>query len=410
MKLKRVVITGAGAQSPLGRDVPAVIEGLSSSRSAVRHMEGWDADKGLRSHVAAPAETSDIKAIPRQSGRSMGPMSFFSVFAAEEAIADSGIDRDLLSSGRMGCIVGSTMGGAQGINDVFALLAPEKDMSELTSMKFFQCVAHTAALNVTQYLGINGVMLATSGACASGLQAVGAGYDLIRMGRQDIVLCGGAEELHPTVTAAFDVLYATSSGYNDRPEQTPRPFDAARDGLVCGAGAGILVLEELEHARSRGAKIYAEIAGYHTASSGLHISKSSKDVLVKTMRHALGEAQADAGAVDYINAHATATIQGDAEEAQAIREIFSDRVPVSSLKGYMGHTLGASGAIELIASLEMMRQGRIFPTRNLSEPAADCGGIWHVREPLQRKLTTVVKNAFALGGINASIVLRAYSA
>jgi 3-oxoacyl-[acyl-carrier-protein] synthase II len=406
MPLKRVVITGIGAVSPLGNTVAEMSAGFNESRTAVRFMDGWDAYKGLRSLVAAPIQPLDAQFIPRQSRRSMGPMSIFSVHAAAEAIKDGHLPAETLKTGRVGCIIGSTMGSAQSLNDIYEDVAVHKDLSQITSMKFFQCVSHTAALNVSQYLGINGVVMATSAACASGLQAVGAAYDLIRLGSQDAVLCGGAEELFPTVTASFDILFATSTKYNDRPQLTPRPFDAARDGLVCGEGAGILLLEEYEHAAARGAKIYAEIAGYHTCASGLHVSQSSKDALVASMKGALAAARIDASSVDYINAHATATLQGDKEEAEAVREIFGDKTPVSSLKGYMGHTLGASGALELIASLTMMQAGRIYPTKNLENVADDCQGIWHVQRSMERPVNCVVKNAFALGGLNASIVVR----
>ncbi|MFH0753428.1 MAG: beta-ketoacyl synthase N-terminal-like domain-containing protein [Candidatus Omnitrophota bacterium] len=408
MPLKRAVITGIGAVSPLGSNVGQMQEGFDAARSGVRFMEGWDAYKGLRSLVAAPAVVNAAVSIPRQSRRSMGPMSIYSVQAAEEAMVDSALPLGLLKTGRVGCIIGSTMGSAKSLNDVYEDMAIHKDISQITSMKFFQCVSHTAALNVSQYFGINGVVMSTSAACASGLQAVGAAYDLIRLGSQDVVLCGGAEDLFPTVTASFDILFATSTRYNDRPELTPRPFDRDRDGLVCGEGAGILVVEEYEHARARGAKILAEIVGYHTCASGLHVSQSSKDALVVSMRGALASSGVELKDVDYINAHATATLQGDKEEAQAIREIFGDMVPVSSLKGYIGHTLGASGALELIASLLMMRSGRIYPTRNLVNVADDCQGIWHVQEALDRPLNYIVKNAFAMGGLNASLVIRTH--
>lgn len=407
MQLKRVVITGVGTVSPLGVGVAALMQGLVEGRSAVRCMPGWEAYTGLRSLVAAPAPLMNEKEIPRQARRSMGPMSIFSVQAAQEAVRDSGFDPALFSSGRVGCIIGSSMGGANSINEVFELMIPKKDLSFLTSMKFFQCVSHTAVLNTAQFLGINGMVMATSAACASGLQAAGAAYDLIRLGRQDAVICGGAEELHPTVTASFDVLYATSCGYNLMPSETPRPFDAKRDGLVCGEGAGILLVEEYEHARARKAHIYGEIIGYHTCSSGMHISQSSRDALAVCMKDALKNAQTAPAEIDYINAHATATLQGDKEEAEAIRDIFGDSVPVSSLKGYIGHTLGASGTIELIAVLKMMQEGVLFPTRNLSEVAEDCKGIQHLQKPLQKKARCILKNAFALGGLNATMIVRA---
>jgi 3-oxoacyl-[acyl-carrier-protein] synthase II len=369
-------------------------------------MEGWDQYTGLRSLVGAPAEVKNEKAIPRKSRRSMGRMSFFAVQAAEEALADAGMRREDLSSGRIGCIIGSTMGGAESLNETFETMLPGRDLSQLTAMKFFQCVSHTAAMNVAQYLGITGCVMATSAACASSLQAVGTGYDLIRMGKQDAVLCGGSEELHPTVTASFDILFAASTGFNDRPQLTPRPFDSGRDGLVCGEGCGIVALEEYERAVTRKAKIYAEIIGYHTGGSGDHVSQSNGDSIVSCIREALASAKVSPREIDYINAHGTATIQGDKVEAEAIRKVFGDTVPVSSLKGNIGHTLGASGSLELIVSLAMMEKGTVYPTLNLESVDKDCQGIFHVMKPLDRDIKVMIKNCFAFGGINAALVCR----
>ncbi|EFK94853.1 3-oxoacyl-[acyl-carrier-protein] synthase [sediment metagenome] len=404
--MKRVVITGLGAVSPLGSDVPAMIQGIEAGKSAVRYMDGWNQYTGLRSLVGAPAELVNEKSIPRTSRRSMGRMSIFAVQAADEALADSGINREMISSGRIGCVVGSTMGSAKSLNEVFELMLPEKDITCLPSMKFFQCVSHTASMNVANYLGLTGYVMATSAACASAMQAIGAGYDLIRLGKQEAMLCGGAEELHPTVTGSFDILFATSANFNHEPEKTPRPFDAQRDGLVCGEGSGILLLEEYEHAVKRKARIYAEIIGYHTCGSGAHVSQSNKDSIVRCFRLAVEDAGIRPDDVDYINAHATATLHGDKEEAEAIRDVFGSLVPVSSLKGYIGHTLGASGSIELIASLIMMEKGCIYPTLNLESVSHDCEGIHHVVNKLDKEIRILFKNCFAFGGINASIVCK----
>jgi len=206
------------------------------------------------------------------------------------------------------------------------------------------------------------------------------------------------------VTGSFDILFATSTKYNDRPQMTPRPFDRDRDGLVCGEGSGLVVLEDYDRAIKRKAKIYAEIKGYSTTANGLHVSQSNKESMIHCMRQALSDAGVKADAIDYVNAHATATIQGDQEEAEAIRDVFGSTVPVSSLKGYIGHTLGASGAIELAASLSMMEQGVIYPTLNLDTVSPECEGVHHVMQPLKKQITTVLKNGFAFGGINAALV------
>jgi 3-oxoacyl-[acyl-carrier-protein] synthase II len=398
MSLKRVVITGLGTVSPFGNGLAPLMQGLTEGRSAVRRMPGWEEYVGLQSLVGAPVEMVDEKRIPRQKRRSMGRMSIFAAQAADEALADAGLDLAREDRWRIGCVIGSTMGSAKSINDAFELMLPDKDLSRLNSTQFFQCMSHTAAVNVAQYLEINGVIMAPAAACASALHAIGTGCDLIRLGRQDVLLCGGAEELHPTVTGSFDILMATSTGYNDAPEKTPRPFDRDRDGLVCGEGC--------ERAVRRGARIYAEVTGFCTTANGLHVSQSNRDSMVVCMRQALTQAGIGPRDVDYINAHATATLQGDQEEAEAIRDVFGDSVPVSSLKGYIGHTLGASGAIELAATLKMMEQGVIYPTLHLEHVAADCAGIRHVLAPLRQKVGTIVKNGFAFGGINATLVCR----
>jgi 3-oxoacyl-[acyl-carrier-protein] synthase II len=405
MQLRRVAITGMGCVSPFGRGVTALTDGIEAGRSAVRRMEGWDQYTGLRSLVGAPAEMKDEKLIPRQNRRSMGRMSIFAVQAAQDALADAGLDPAVASSGRMGCVVGSTTGSAISISQAFETLLPDRDLTKLSSMAFFHCLSHTASMNVAQCLKINGCVLATSAACASALQAMGAGYDMIRLGRQDLMLCGGAEELHPTVTGSFDVLFATSARYNDDPRKTPRPFDRDRDGLVCGEGSGIVVLEDYEHAVRRNARIYAEVLGYHTCSSGDHVSESNRSAMVVCMREALNGAGLEPRQVDYVNAHATATLQGDKEEAEAICDVFGETVPVSSLKGYIGHTLGASAAIELAASLAGMRKDMLYPTLNLENVSPECQGIRHVMHAPQRcAARTVVKNSFAFGGISAVLV------
>lgn len=406
MSLKRVVITGIGVVSPFGNGLPVLMKGIAEGRSMVRRMDGWEQYIGLHSLVAAPVEIRDEKLIPRQKRRSMGRMSIFAAQAADEAIADAGITLADEDRWRVGCVIGSTMGSAKSINDAFETMLPNKDLSRLNSTMFFQCMSHTAAVNTAQYLGLNGAIMAPAAACASALHAIGTGYDLIRLGRQDVLLCGGAEELHPTVTGSFDILFATSTKYNDEPQKTPRPFDRDRDGLVCGEGSGLVVLEDYERAKARKAKIYAEITGYSTTANGLHVSQSNRESMVVCMRQALRDGRVQSEEIDYVNAHATATLQGDQEEAEAIGQVFGSAVPVSSLKGYIGHTLGASGAIELAASLSMMERGVIYPTLNLDNVSSDCEGIHHVMQPLKKQIKTILKNGFAFGGINAALVCR----
>lgn len=403
MQLKRVVITGVGVVSPFGKGVKSLMEGIRKRKSAVCFMEEWRECNGLGSQVAAPVTLVDEKKIDRKKRRSMSPMSIFAVQASEEAIADAGIKE--ISPQKTGCIIGSTMGSAKSISQMFETVLSNEDIRMVSSTLFFKGVTHTAALNVSQQFGLEGYVIAPAAACASSLHALGIGYDLIRLGRQDLVLCGGAEEVHHTVTGSFDILYATSVNYNQDPQATPRPFDSERDGLVCGEGSGILLLESYEKAVARNARIYAEIIGYNTCGNGVHISQSDKQSMAYCMREALAEAQISPHDIDYINAHATGTIQGDKAEAESIKELFGDSCPVSSLKGYIGHTLGASGAIELIASLKMMEEGVVYPGFNLRTVSEDCQGIYHLTKPfIKQELNYLLKNCFAFGGINATLV------
>ncbi len=404
--MKRVVITGMGVVSPLGGNVAEQAAALEAGRHGIRRMPDWATYKGLRSLIAAPAELKNEKAIPRQNRRSMGRMSIFAAQAAMEALLDARCEAGTLGGGRVGCVAGSTTASAITLSNVYETMLPERDFSQLQTMQFFQCLSHTVAMNLAQYLGLQGVLLSTNAACASGLQAIGTAFDLIRSGRQDAVFCGGAEELHPTVTGSFDMLMAASTEYNDRPDEASRPFDAARDGLVCGEGAGILLLEERDRALRRGAPVYAEVVGFHTCSGGSHISESHREGIARCMAGALEDAGCAPSDVDYVSAHATATRQGDGEEAAAIGALLGGRVPVSSLKGHLGHTLGASGAIELIAALAGLRKGVLFPTRNLTRVAEECSGLRHVTALEPTAARCLMKNSFAFGGINASLVCR----
>jgi 3-oxoacyl-[acyl-carrier-protein] synthase II len=405
MRLKRAVITGCGAITPIGYSVEEMMRSLDAGVCATRTMPPeWNRYGKLRCQVGAPIELRDPKAIPRALRRTMSPMSIYAVQATLQALKQAAIDpTSIATDSRIGCIMGSTTGSPIAITQTYETLLSGNEYEMLGASEFFRCVSHTVALNVAQYLGIKGVVSATSAACASGLQAVGAAYDQIRLGRQDIILCGGAEELHETTVGSFDILYAASSKFNDSPSQTPRPFDAARDGLVCGEGAGVIVLEDYEHAIKRGATILAEVVGYHTCSNGIHVSQSDDISMTLCMRTALEAAELSPRDIGYVGAHATGTTQGDAAEASAIRAVFGADIPVSSLKGNMGHTLGASGPIELAATIEMMNTGTIYPTHNLQEIDPACAGIAHVREKTPHKFTTFLKNSFAFGGINSAI-------
>jgi 3-oxoacyl-[acyl-carrier-protein] synthase II len=405
MSFNRVVITGYGVVTPIGYSITEMMKSLNDGVCATKRMPPeWNRYGKLQCQVGATVELRDPKAIPRAQRRTMSPMSIMAVQASQQALAMAGIDPAAIPSDpRFGCIMGSTTGSPIAISKTYEMLLGKSEYMQLGASEFFMCIAHTVALNVAQFYGIRGLVSASCAACASGLQCVGTAYDQVRLGRQNVVLAGGSEELHETVVGSFDILYAASAKYNDSPSSTPRPFDVARDGLVCGEGAGVIVVENYDHAVNRGANILAEIVGYHTCSNGTHVSQSDDASMQMCMKMALEGSGLNPADIGYVSAHATGTTQGDAAEARAIGAVFGDRVPVSSLKGNMGHTLGASGAIELAATIEMMRAGVIQPTHNLTDIDPACAGIHLPKEKLNSPFKSFLKNSFAFGGINAAM-------
>ena len=400
----RVVITGKGVVSSLGNTPEELYANLAAGRSGVREMPDWG---GTPLKLAAPAILPEgmEKTIPRTFRRAMGRVGMYSALAARAAAEDAGLSAEFLKSGDCGCVIGSTMGGSGSIAETFRLLLSGRG-EEIPATQFFKCVSHTAAFNAANLLGICGVVESPSAACASGLQALGLARDLIARGAQKAVICGGAEELSPEVNASFDQIYAS---VNSEPgeggaRRESRPFDAARCGLVCGDGAGILVLEELDHALERGAHIYGEVIGFATCGCGSTLSQSDASAIRRCLELVCRDAGITPGQIDYVSAHATATVQGDREEAAALRSFFGDRVPVSSLKGHLGHTLGASGSLELIAVLLMMERSELLPTLHLEHIAEDCSGVNLIREKQTQEIGVFLKNCFAFGGINATLL------
>lgn len=406
MGLKRVVITGLGVVTPYGYGVDRMIQGIKEKRSTTRYLPQWAEYTGLRSMLGCPAELVGIEKIHRHKRRSMSRMSFHAIAAAEEALAQAGLDLSDVPAHRVGTVAGSTMGSALSTYEFYERIVPRRKMENIPSMLFFKCMAHTLPMNIAQYFGINGSVISTNAACASGLQAIGTGYEMIKLGNEDVMLCGGGEELHQTVTGIFDLLEATSKGHNETPGLTPRPFDRDRDGLVCGEGAGIVVLESYEFARARVATILAEVVGYRTMGSGAHISQSNATVMEACMHSAIKGAGLEPSDIDFVSAHATATLQGDQAEAEALAGVFGLGTPVSSLKGNIGHTMGAAGAIELAATIAMMNNNTLLPGLNLENVAPECSGITHLTEPVETEVRYALKNSFAFGGINCALIIK----
>jgi 3-oxoacyl-[acyl-carrier-protein] synthase II len=406
MSQRRVVITGIGAVSPFGAGVECLWEHLVAGDSAVRVVPQMTQLGGLRSSVAATVPEIDVSVIPRKKRRFMSPMSMYSCLGALEAIQMSDLTEEQVKNRMTGLCLASTTGSSAESEAFFNELSQTGSIENIKSTMFFKTMNHSCAANTAQALGIRGRIVSPSAACASGTLAIGLAYETIAAGHQDIMFCGGADEHHILATAVFDIMHAASSNFNSEPERTPRPFDIQRDGVVCAEGAGVLILEELEHAKNRNATILAEVTGFATLSSPEDLANPDSQTMIECMDDSINQAGISREKIDYVNAHATATTQGDIAESQAIRAVFGRTAPVSSLKGHIGHTMAASGPLELIASIQMMRHDQLIPTRNLETPDPECDGISLLRSVQKVPVRTVLKNSFALGGINSTIVIR----
>jgi 3-oxoacyl-[acyl-carrier-protein] synthase II len=408
--MKRVVITGIGGITPLGHDWATISTRLRQYRNAVRRMPEWDYFDALNGRLGCPVDDFTLPPWPRRHLRSMGRVSQLAVAASERALTDAGLLRnEVVSDGRMGVAYGSSGGSVEPIR-VMGHMLDTGSMHGVTATSYIQMMAHTTAVNVGVFFGLKGRIIPTSSACTSGSQAIGFGYEAIQQGKQTLMLCGGAEELSGPGAAVFDTLFATSTR-NDEPTLTPRPFDRARDGLVVGEGATTLVLEEYEHARARGARIYAEVVGFGCNSDGSHITQPTRETMAVAMRMALDDAGLAPESIGYISAHGTATDRGDVAESHATASVLGTATPISSMKGYVGHTLGACGALESWWAVEMMREGWFAPTLNLQHPDPECAPLdYIVGEGRTLDTRYVMNNNFAFGGINTSLIFKAVDA
>jgi 3-oxoacyl-[acyl-carrier-protein] synthase II len=404
---RRVVVTGMAGISPLGNDWATVRARLQAQRNAIVRMADWEGYEGLNTRLGAPAAPFELsERFNRKTQRSMGRVALLATRASELALQDAGLlEHPLLTSGRMGVSFGSSAGTPSAIGD-FGRMMEERTTRGINATTYIKMMAHTAPVNIGVFFGVTGRVFTTSSACTSGSQGIGYAYEAIKTGKQVAMIAGGAEELDATEAAVFDTLFATSVR-NDTPELTPRPFDRERDGLVIGEGAGCLILEEREHALARGATIYAEIVGFGTNADGTHVTQPNSATMGVAMQLALEDAALSPDAIGYVNAHGTATQQGDLAETQATAAVFGRPVPISSLKSYMGHTLGACGALEAWFSIEMMREGWFAPTINLNDVDPACGELDYIRDGGRRlECEYVMSNNFAFGGINTSLIFK----
>jgi 3-oxoacyl-[acyl-carrier-protein] synthase II len=378
-----------GAVSPYGKGVETFIESLIEGKSAITSVANLADIKGLRSWVAGLADGIDPKEIPRKYRRSMSSMSIYATLACREALDQARLNAEHCTGGQMGVAIGSTIGSTQTTQEFFNNLLSTGGLEQMKSTVFFKIMSHSCAANVSQILGITGRTFSPSAACSTSCQAIGYGYEMIAFGKQDFMLCGGTDEYHPLFTGTFDILNAAS-------------------GVVCSEGSGILLLESLDSAEKRGANILCEIIGFATVSDPSNIANPDMASIKRCMQLALNDAGIKPEEIDYVNAHATSTKQGDIVEGEAISELFGDDTPVSSFKGHLGHTMAASGALESIALVEMINRGCLIPTLNLENIDDACGNIRHICELEITRIKTAIKNNFALGGINSSLVIRRY--
>ena len=404
--MKRVVVTGLGIVSSIGNNKTEVLDALRQGRSGIEFCQEY-ADLGFRSTIHGPICLKPEEHIDRKIVRFMGDGAAFNYLAMQQAIADAGLSREQFSNPRAGLIVGS--GGASTENVVLAAdLLRTKGLRKVGPYMVTRTMSSTNSACLATPFGIKGVNYSISSACSTSAHCIGNGAELIQMGKQDIVFAGGGEEVHWTMTLVFDAMGALSSKYNDAPHTASRAYDATRDGFVISGGGGVLVLEELEHARARGAKIYAELSGYGATSDGYDMVQPSGEGAVRCMQQALQTIQQP---VDYINTHGTSTPVGDMRELEAIKEVFSAQVPpLSSTKSLTGHALGAAGVNEAIYALLMMENNFIAASANITQldPAAAGMPIVQTRRD-NVTLNTVLSNSFGFGGTNACLVFQRYT-
>lgn len=404
--MRRVVITGMAALTPIGNDWHTVAQNLKSQQTGIRHMAAWSRYNGLNTQLAAPVDFDRPAHYTRKQIRGMGRVAMLGTFATELALLDAGLlDDPVLKSGRVGVAYGSSSGSFDGLID-FTKMLLSFDKGSLNATSYIRMMGHTAPVNISLHFGINGRIIPTSSACTSGSQGIGYAYETIRQGLQVAMIAGGSDELSPSQAAVFDTLFATSLRNGD-PDKTPRPFDQHRDGLVIGEGSGTFILEERDHAMSRGASIYAEIVGFGTNADGLHVTQPDAGSMQVAMQLALQDANLDARAIDYVSAHGTATELGDIAESQATAAVLGHQVPISSMKSYTGHTLGACGSIEAWASVHMMNEGWFHPTANLKTVDPACAELDYIQGGIRHlDCEYVMSNNFAFGGINTSLIFK----
>jgi 3-oxoacyl-[acyl-carrier-protein] synthase II len=406
---RRVVITACSAITPIGYGKDDIVAGLRQGKSGVQPLR----DDGLltghiHSRVFGSVDYPIDYGFKRQYRKTMGPVAFYACQVAKDVLEQSGLDQEFITSGRLGVAFGSTHGSPTVQRNIYKTFFNnlDEEFSSIGAVDYLRSMVHTTAVNITRMFGITGRVIASSTACTTSSQAIGFGYEMVKYGMQDAMICGGADEYDTTTVAVFDNLLACSVDFNDQPQCTPRPFDTRRDGLVVGEGGGAVLLEEYESARKRGAPILAEVIGFGCNNNGGDLILPNLDGITTTLQLALTDAGITPADVDVVSAHATATKMGDVIESQAIDAVYGRGPLVTGLKSYMGHTMGTCGVIELTLMLYMMEQGFVAPTLNLDTVDPRCSMLRHARELSEQNIAVAAIQNFAFGGVNTCLVIK----
>lgn len=406
---RRVVITACSSITPIGRTREEILHSLVHGISGVKTLrEDGLLSSYIHSKVFGTVDYPIAYDFKRQHRKTMGPVAYYACQVAKEVIEGSGLDQAFVTSGRLGVAFGSTHGSPTVQRDIYRTFfgASQNEFSTIGAVDYLKSMVHTTAVNITKMFGITGRVISSCTACTTSSQSIGYGYEAIKYGMQDAMLCGGADEYDTTTVAVFDNLLACSTAFNDTPHRTPRPFDTKRDGLVVGEGAGAVMLEEYGYARKRGAPILAEVIGFACNNNGGDLILPNLNGIRDTIRIGLKDAKINADEMDFISAHATGTKMGDVIEAQAIYDVYGSLPAVVGLKSYMGHTMGSCGAIETIIAIYLMEEGFIAPTLNLDEIDERCAMINHVAKLREHPIRVATIQNFAFGGVNTSLIIK----
>jgi 3-oxoacyl-(acyl-carrier-protein) synthase len=410
---RRVVITGSSAITPIGHGKDQIVESLLKGVSGIKPLrEDELISRFIHSRVYGTVDYPISYDFKRQHRKTMGPVAYYACQVAKEVLEQTGLTEDFITSGRLGVAFGSIHGSPTVQRDIYRIFfeaAGKSSYQSIGAVDYLKSMVHTTAVNITKMFGITGRVISSGTACTTSSQSIGYGYESVKFGLQDAMLCGGADEYDTITVAVFDNLLACSTAFNDEPHRTPRPFDRLRDGLVVGEGAGAVMLEEYEFAKKRGANILAEVIGFACNNNGGDLILPNLNGITKVLNLGLENARINAQDVDLVSAHATATKMGDIIEAQATSAVFGINPYVVALKSYLGHTMAACGAIETILSVYMMQDGFIAPTINLEEIDERCAMIKHVQKVLQAPVKTAAIQNFAFGGVNTILLIRKIS-